>query len=97
MPNQKIKQAVEESIREVLTPEFVPFDTGNLLYNAIEVDIAEDGSARIDFNERIAPYVVDLQESGPHKGFIDRLTREISTRIAAKLGANEEEEDESEN
>lgn len=82
------------SIVEEMRDEYVPRDTGNMAYMALQYEI-QNGILAITINPAIAPYVPYTNEpwispkwngkKNPNEGWWDRFVAEFTKRLANKL------------
>lgn len=67
-----------------LAQDIAPYDTGNLAFNAIGLEVRPNGFT-ITYDDNIAPYVEYLEEgtskSGEHVGFISQDTTYAISRF----------------
>ena len=82
------------SIIEEMRDEYVPRETGNMAYNALQYEM-QNGILAITINPDIAPYVPYTNEpwispkwngkKNPNEGWWDRFVAEFTKRLANKL------------
>lgn len=82
-----------EAINALRQQVFVPYDTGNLKFNAIKGIWTGENRFTIYIDESVAPYVFFTNEvwkkgKNPHEGWIDLMVNFISEFIAKRLGGN---------
>lgn len=93
MTRQEIVNATVEIINQMRS-EFVPYDTGNMALNALQVKV--DGNLiDITVDEAIAPYVPYTNEPwispkwkgkpNPNQGWWERFLSEFAKRLTTKL------------
>ena len=90
------EQAVEIAVSIVnqMRKEYVPRDTGNMAFNALQYDV-QNGILTIYIDENIAPYVPYTNEpwispkwngkQNPNEGWWERFTAEFTKRFANKI------------
>lgn len=93
MTKQGIVDAVVEIVDQMRL-EFVPYDTGNMALNALQVNVEGD-TIDITVDEAIAPYVPYTNEpwlspkwdrkQNPNQGWWERFAAELTKRLTAKL------------
>ena len=93
MTKQDIVNATVEIVNQ-MRGEFVPYDTGNMALNALQVNVEGD-IIDITVDESIAPYVPYTNEpwlspkwngkQNPNQGWWERFTDELVKRLTAKL------------
>lgn len=93
MTKQDIVNATVETVNQMRS-EFVPYDTGNMALNALQVKVEGD-TIDITVDEAIAPYVPYTNEpwlspkwngkQNPNQGWWERFAAEIAKRLTAKL------------
>lgn len=78
------------SLREQV---FVPYDTGNLKYNAIKGIWISENQYRIYIDESVAPYVfftnepwINRKGKNPNENWIEKAVDYIATYIAERTG-----------
>ncbi|MDE6586136.1 MAG: hypothetical protein K2K80_05610 [Clostridia bacterium] len=89
---QAVNMAI--SIVEEMRDEYVPRDTDNMAFNALEYEIL-NGILAININPKIAPYVPYTNEpwlspkwngkKNPNEGWWDSFVAEFTKRLANKL------------
>jgi hypothetical protein len=68
--------------------DIAPKRTGNLAFNAIQLQMLNNGFSIIYYTY-VAPYVIDLQEkSKKHKGFIDRTSTAITAYTTGAINGH---------
>lgn len=74
---------------------FVPYDTGNLKYNAIKGIWINENQYRIYIDEAVAPYVfftnepwVNRKGKNPNEGWVEKMVDYVATYIAERTGGN---------
>lgn len=82
-----------EAINSLRQQKFVPYDTGNLKFNAIKGMWISDTQYRIYIDEDVAPYVFYTQEkwergTNPNQGWVEKAVNYIAKFIARKLGGS---------
>jgi hypothetical protein len=82
-----------EAINSLRQQAFVPYDTGNLKFNAIKGMWINENLYRIYIDEAVAPYVYFTQErwengKNPNEGWIEKAVNYIAMFIARKLGGS---------
>lgn len=93
MTRQEIVNATVEIVNQMRS-EFVPYDTGNMALNALQVKV--DGNLiDITVDEAIAPYVPYTNEPwispkwkgkpNPNQGWWERFLAEFAKRLTTKL------------
>lgn len=91
MTKNQWEKVFVEVIKELRQQTFVPYDTGNLKFNAIKGIWVDEHTFRIYIDESVAPYVFFTNEkwvkrpsSNPNEGWVDKMVRFIAYRIAQK-------------
>lgn len=80
-----------EAINSLRQQAFVPYDTGNLKFNAIKGIWINPNLYRIYIDEEVAPYVYFTQEKwekgkNPNEGWVEKAVNYIAQYIAQRLG-----------
>lgn len=82
-----------EAINSLRQQTFVPYDTGNLKFNAIKGMWVGENQYRIYIDESVAPYVfftnepwVSRASGNPNEGWIDKAFYYIANYIAQRTG-----------
>ena len=93
MTRQEIVNATVEIVNQMRS-EFVPYDTGNMALNALQVKVEGD-TIDITVDDSIAPYVPYTNEpwlspkwdgkQNPNQGWWERFLAEFAKRLTAKL------------
>lgn len=82
-----------EAINSLRQQSFVPYDTGNLKFNAIKGMWINENLYRIYIDEEVAPYVFYTQEkwekgTNPNEGWVEKAVDYIAMFISRKLGGS---------
>lgn len=92
MTKNQWEKVFVEVIQELRQQTFVPYDTGNLKYNAIKGIWVSKDTFRIYIDEDVAPYVFFTNEpwvkragQNPNEGWVDKMVGHIAQRISQKL------------
>ena len=93
MTRQQVIDAAISTVEEMRS-EYVPRDTGNMAFNALEYKI-ENKVLDISVNPQIAPYVPYTNEpwlaarwngkSNPNEGWWQKFVEEFTKRLTTKL------------
>ena len=82
-----------EAINSLRQQTFVPYDTGNLKFNAIKGIWISENQYRIYVDESVAPYVFFTQEQwvnrkgqNPNQGWVEKAVDYLAGYIAKRLG-----------
>jgi len=82
-----------EAINSLRQQVFVPYDTGNLKFNAIKGIWVGEKQYRIYIDEAVAPYVFFTNEpwtnrkgNNPHEGWAEDMVNYIANYIAERTG-----------
>lgn len=80
-----------DAINSLRQQTFVPYDTGNLKFNAIKGIWISETQYRIYIDENVAPYVFFTQEpweerKNPNEGWVEKAHRYLADYIARRLG-----------
>lgn len=68
-----------------------PYDTGNLRYNAVRLEIMDDNTCKLYVDEKMAPYMKYTNEpwqhgKNPNEGWFDRAVEHIVELMAQRIG-----------
>lgn len=79
-----------EAINSLRQQVFVPYDTGNLKFNAIKGIWISETQYRIYIDENVAPYVFFTQEpwkkgQNPNQGWVEKAHQYLANYIARRL------------
>lgn len=93
MTKQDVINATVEIVNQ-MRAEFVPYDTGNMALNALQVSVVGE-LIDVTVNEDIAPYAPYTNEPwlsdkwngkpNPNQGWWDKFAEEFAKRLTAKL------------
>ena len=82
-----------EAINSLRQQVFVPYDTGNLKYNAIKGIWIGENQYRIYIDEAVAPYVfftnepwINRRGNNPNENWVDKMVNFIAQYIAQRAG-----------
>lgn len=84
-----------DAINSLRQQTFVPYDTGNLKFNAIKGMWISENQYRIYVDESVAPYVfftnepwINRPSNNPNQGWIDKAFNYLANYIAQRTGGN---------
>lgn len=82
-----------EAINSLKEQMFVPYDTGNLKFNAIKGFWVDDSTFRIYIDEKVAPYVYFTNEvwkkgKNPNENWIEKMVNYIGRYISQRVGGD---------
>lgn len=90
MEKAEFERIFIETINALRQQTFVPYDTGNLKFNAIKGIWISETTYRIYIDESVAPYMKFTQEAwgkgkNPNEGWFDKAVEFIALYIKQKL------------
>lgn len=93
MTRNEFETLFVDAINSLRQQAFVPYDTGNLKFNAIKGMWVSEKTFRIYIDENVAPYVFFTNEHwnnrpgiNPHENWVDEMVNFIANYISQKLG-----------
>lgn len=95
MTKKEFEVLFVEAVNALKRQHFVPYDTGNLKFNAIKWTWSRPNTFTIYIDEKVAPYVYFTNEPwekrrNPNENWVDKAVKFIATYIATKLGGDKE-------
>lgn len=87
MTRSEWSKLFKQAMKELRKQKFVPYDTGNLKYNAIRGRWVDNTTYRIYIDESIAPYMIYTNEKwnyakNPNEKWFDKAVQFIAEYIA---------------
>lgn len=93
MTKNEWESLFRDAMQSLRDKTFVPYDTGNLKFNAIKGMWVSAQTFRIYIDEEVAPYVFYTQEPwinrpgiNPNQGWVEKAVDYIANYIAHRLG-----------
>lgn len=93
MTKNEWESLFRDAMQSLRDKTFVPYDTGNLKFNAIKGMWVSEQTFRIYIDEKVAPYVFYTQEPwinrpgiNPNQGWVEKAVDYIANYIAHRLG-----------